>query len=208
MKKGVLIVALAASFIAMFPLSIRLADPFFTFPFHEDWNHAVLLIWPDHVEARWFKDAAEVSPRPRTASYAFNIAPDQETWVKEQLRRLPSPNGNASWTIHVKQLGPSRQEIQLDLIGDGITGLVYEAQADQIVPLCSRLAGPAGAFVILAANLALWGAGWLFLCWVIRPTNRSRHSPPTAVFDVVASAANYERTIFSAQWHTHLVIFI
>jgi hypothetical protein len=28
---------LVISFIAAFPLSIRLADPFFTFPFHKDW---------------------------------------------------------------------------------------------------------------------------------------------------------------------------
>jgi hypothetical protein len=42
MKKVVLIVALVASFVAVFPLSIRLADPFFTFPFHNDWHHAVL----------------------------------------------------------------------------------------------------------------------------------------------------------------------
>lgn len=183
MKKAILILALIASFIAMFPLSIRLADPFFTFPFYKDWDHAVLVIWPDHVEARWFKDAAEVSPRPKNASYTFNVAPEQEAWVKEQVRRLPSPNGNASWTIHVKQLSASRQEIRLDLIGDGILGLIYEAQADQIVPLRSRLAGPAGAFVILAANLVLWGAGWLLLCWVIRITKRSKRKFAQRVYE-------------------------
>lgn len=175
MKKPVLIVALIASFMAVFPLSVRLADPFFTFPFHHDWAHAVLLIWPDHVEARWFNDVAEVSPRPKDATYTFNVAPAREAWVKEQVRMLPSPNGNASWTIHVTQLGASRQEIRLELMGDGISGLIYEAQPDQIVPLRSRRAGPAGAFVILAANLVLWGVGWLFLRWVIRFS--SRHSP-------------------------------
>lgn len=178
MKKVVLIVAMVASFIAVFPLSIRLADPFFTFPFHQDWYHAVLLIWPDHVEARSFNDVAEVSPRPKDATYTFDVAPDREAWVKEQVRRLPSPNGNASWTIHVTQLGASRQEIRLELMGDGISGLIYEAQRDQIVPLRSRLGGPAGAFVILAANLVLWGAGWLFLWCVIHFKNRKRHSQP------------------------------
>ena len=108
MKKAVLIVALVASFMAAFPLSVRLADPFFTFPFHKDWHHAGLLIWPDHVEARSFNDVAEVSPRPKDVPYTFNVAPDREAWVKEQVRRLPSPSGNASWTVKVKQLGASR----------------------------------------------------------------------------------------------------
>lgn len=176
MKKAVLIVVLVASFIAVFPLSVRLADPFFTYPFHEDWHHAVLLIWPDHVEARSFNDVAEVSPRPKDSPYTFNVAPDREAWVKEQVRGLPSPNGKASWSIHVKQLGASRQEIRLELMGDGISGLLYEAKPDDITPLRSRLGGPAGAFVILAANLVLWG-GWLFLRFVMRFMHRRRQSP-------------------------------
>lgn len=178
MKKAVLIVALVASFIAVFPLSVRLADPFFTYPFHKDWYHAVLLIWPDHVEARSFNDVAELSPRPKDAPYTFNVAPDREAWVKEQVRRLPSPNGSASWTIHVKQLGASRQEIRLELMGDGISGLIYEAQPEKIIPLRSRLGGPAGAFVILAANLLLWGGGWLLLWFVSRIMRRRRESLP------------------------------
>ena len=180
MKKAVLTFALVASLMALFPVSVRLADPFFTFPFHNEWHHAVLLIWPDRVEARWFNDLAEISPRPKDALYTFNVAPEREAWVKEQVRRLPSPNGNASWTIHITQLGASRQEIRLELMGDGISGLIYEAQPGQIIPLRSRLSGPEGAFVILAANLILWGASWLFLWWVIRLTHRSRHSPPVA----------------------------
>jgi hypothetical protein len=176
MKKTFLVVVLVASFIAAFPLSIRLADPFFTYPFHKDWHHAVLLIWPDHVEARWFNDLAEVSPLPKDAPYTFNIAPDREAWVKEQVRRLPSPNGNAAWTIRVKQLSASRQEIQFELLGDGISGLIYEAQQGNIIPLRSRLGGPAGAFVILAANVLLWGAGCILVWFVIRFTNRHRRS--------------------------------
>jgi len=176
MKKAVLIVALVASFVAVFPLSFRFADPFFTYPFHKDWHHAVLLIWPDHVEARSFNDIGDVSPRPKDAPYTFNVSPDREAWVKEQVRRLPSPNGNASWTIHVKQFSASRQEVRLELMGDGISGLVYEAQSDRIIPLHSRLSGPAGAFVILAANLILWGGGWLLLWFVSRIMSERRQS--------------------------------
>jgi hypothetical protein len=163
MKKTLLIVALVASFIALFPISLRVADPFFTYPFRKDWQHAVLLIWPDHVEARWFNDVSEISPRPKNAPYTFNVEPNREAWVKEQVQKLQSPNRNASWTIHVTQLGQSRQRIQLELMGDGISGIIYEARPDEIVPKRSRLAGPAGAFVILTANLLLWSGCWLLL---------------------------------------------
>ena len=173
MKKAALVLALVASFVAAFPLSMRLVDPFFTFPFRKDWYHCVLLVWPDHVEARSFNDLSEISPRPKNASYSFNVSPDRETWVSEQVRKLPSPNGNAAWTIHIKQLGASRQEIQLELMGDGIAGLIYEARPDEIVPLRSRAGGPAGAFVILAANLVLWGTGWCVL-WTLSRTLRRR----------------------------------
>src|SRR4029077_14389310 len=93
----------------------------------------------DHVEARSFDDLSEVSPRPKNASYSFNVSPDRETWVREQVRKLPSPNGSAAWTIHVKQLGLSRQEIRLELMGDGITGLICEARPDEIIPLRRNL---------------------------------------------------------------------
>src|SRR5262249_26052334 len=159
-------------FIAAFPFAIRLADPFFTYPFHKDWHNAVLLIWPDHVEARSFDDVAEMSPRSKHAPFTFNVSPDRESWVKEQVRRLPSPNGSASWTIHVKQLSASRQEIRFELIGDGIAGLIYEAQPDKIIPLRSRLAGPEGALVILAANLVLWGGAWVLSWFVSRMLHR------------------------------------
>lgn len=179
MKKAALVLALGASFVTAFPLSMRVADSFFTYPFHKEWHHAALLVWPDHVEARSFDEIAEVSPLPKDAPYTFNVSPDREGWVKEQVRRLPSPNGNASWTIHVQQLGASRQQIRLELMGDGISGLIYEAQPDKIIPLRSRLGGPAGAFVILAANLVLWGGGWL-LIWVLSRIIRGRKSPIAA----------------------------
>ncbi|HET6179071.1 MAG TPA: hypothetical protein VFE61_19235 [Candidatus Sulfotelmatobacter sp.] len=173
MKKAALVLVLVASFVAAFPLTMRVADPFFSFPFRKDWYHCVLLVWPDHVEARSFDDLSEVSPRPKDASYTFNVSPDREAWVREQVRKLPSPNGNAAWTIHVEQLGTSRQEIRLELMGDGIAGLIYEARPDEIIPLRSRAGGPAGAFVILAVNLVLWGAGWLLL-WLLSRIIRKR----------------------------------
>lgn len=103
-----------------------------------------------------------MSPVPKGAGYTFNVAPERQAWVESKVRSTPSPNGNAAWIIHIKQLGRLNQRIQLELLGDGITGIVYEAGPEGIVPLRSRLAGPAGAFVVLAVHLLLWGGFWLF----------------------------------------------
>jgi hypothetical protein len=174
-RKIVLIVLLTASFIGLFPISIRLADPALTHSFRTGWQYQypVLLVWPDHVEMRWFHDISEVSPVPMGAGYAFNVAPERQAWVESKVRSTPSPNGNAAWIIHVKQLGHLKQRIQLELLGDGITGIVYEAGPEGIVPLRSRLAGPAGAFVILAVNLLLWGGFWLLVRFIPRLLGRA-----------------------------------
>jgi hypothetical protein len=161
-----LIASLVITFLAAFPVAIRLADSFFTFPFHSEWRHPVLLVWPDHVEMRWFDDVSEVSPRPKDATCTFNIAPERQAWIEKEVRKTPSPNGNAAWVIHVRQLGPSKQRVQLELIGDGISGIIYEARSEGIVPLNSRAADPADAIVILGANLLVWGSFWL-LVWII-----------------------------------------
>jgi hypothetical protein len=163
-KKAAFIALLVTSFIGLFPLSIRLADPFFTYPFRTGWQYQypVLLVWPDHVEMRWFHDVSEVSPRLKAGGYTFNVAPERQSWVESKVRSTSWP-GDAGWIIHVKQLGPSRQQIQLELLGDGITGIIYEATPGAIVPLHSRLAGPAGAFVILVVHLLLWGGLWLLI---------------------------------------------
>jgi hypothetical protein len=160
-----LIALVIASFIGLFPISIRLADPAFTHSFRTGWQYLypVLLVWPDHVEMRWFHDISEVSPVPKGAGYTFNVAPERQAWVESKVRSTPSPNGDAAWIIHVKQLGHSKQQIQLEVLGDGITGIVYAAGPEGIVPLRSRLAGPAGAIVILAVHLLLWGGFWLLV---------------------------------------------
>ena len=168
-KRIVPVVLLIVSFVGFFPISIRVADPFFTHPFRTGWQYPypILLVWPDHVEMRWVHNVSEVSPRPKSGSYSFNVDPKRQSWVESKVRNTPSPNGNAAWIIQVKQLGPSRQQIQLELLGDGITGILYEARPEGIVPLRLRATGPEGAFVILAVQLLLWGWFWL-LVWSIR----------------------------------------
>lgn len=159
---------LIGSFAGLFLVAIHIADfYFFTGPFHKEWKHPVLLVWPDHVEMRWFRELSEVSPRPKDAAYTFNVAPEREAWVIHEVIHTPSPNKNAGWNIEVKQLGPSRQRIQLELIGDGISGIVYEAGNDEIVPLASRATGPGGAMIILFMTGCLWAGLWLVV-WVGR----------------------------------------
>jgi hypothetical protein len=174
------IVLLVASFIGLFPISIRLADPLFTHPFRTGWQYEypVLLVWPDRVEMRWFHNISEVSPRPKDESYTYNVAPEQQAWVEKTVRSTPVPHGvDAGWIIHVKQIGPSGQKIQFELLGDGITGMVYEAGPDEIVPLRSRLAGPEGSMIILVVHLLLWGGLWLLLWFISRLVARRRRQP-------------------------------
>jgi hypothetical protein len=155
--------------VALFPISLRLADPLFTHPFRIGWQYRypVLLVWPDHIEIRWFRNVSEVSPRPKDAGYTFNVAPERQAWVESRVRNTPS-SGDSSWIIHVKQLGPSRQRIQLEVLGSGITGIVYEAEPDQIVPLRSRLAGPLSSLLILAVDLLGCGGAWFLIMSVRR----------------------------------------
>ena len=167
-KKIARISLLIASFVGLFPILVRLADPLFTYPFRTGWQYQypILLVWPDRVEMRWIHEISEISPRPKSTAYTFEVAPERQAWVESKVRSTPSPKGNAAWIIHVKQLSPSRQRIQLELLGDGITGIVYEANAETILPINSRLAGPLSSLMILAVHLFLWGGLWL-LVWSI-----------------------------------------
>lgn len=78
--------------------------------------------------------------------------------------------------IRVKQLGATRQESRLELMSDRISGLIYEAQSDKIIPQRSRLGGPAGSFVILTANPVPWAGGWPLL-WVLSRILHARKPP-------------------------------
>jgi len=169
------------AFIGLFPVSVRLADPFFTHPFRTGWQYQypVLLVWPDHVEIRWFHDLSEISPRPKDAEYTFNVAPERQHWVEQRVRSTRMPKGvDAGWVINVKQIGPSKQQIELEALGDGITGLVYEAGPDTIVPLKSRLAGAGGSMIVLIVHLLVWSSStfvvWLTLRVLVRRREAGR----------------------------------
>jgi hypothetical protein len=172
-KRTALIVLRIVSFLALIPVSFRIVDRLlFTQAFHPGWEHPVLLVWSDHVEMKWFRNVSEVSPRPESANYTFNVAPERQAWVEEQVRS--TPNRNADWFINVKQLGSARQQIELGVLGDGVRGIIYEATPKQIVPLHSKITGPAGALPVFVMNLLLWGGIWWAASFIRRSTHRRK----------------------------------
>lgn len=160
--RKILVIALGfVSFVALSPLSMRIADPLFTRAFDPRWKYPILLVWPDRIEVRWVRDLSEVSPRPKGETYTFNVPPDRQAWIEEQVRKISYPqNPDLGLSIKVKQLGPERQQIQLEAWKDGFVGLIYEARPDGIIPLRSRIAGLLGAIPILGVHLLVWAAVW------------------------------------------------
>jgi hypothetical protein len=177
--------------VALFPLSWRLADPLFSRPFPQfPIELPVLLIWPDHVEIRMVGNIAEVSPLHKDAPYKFRIDPDRQAWVEAAVRAIPTGNPQkSSWTIHIKQLGAGRQRVELEAMGDGISGMIYEAQSNEIVPLRWRYTGPGGAFVVIGIYVGLFafiGLAYLLIRFFMR--RRSRSTVSTTPGQTAASA--------------------
>src|SRR5262249_16259360 len=122
------------------------------------------------------KNISEVSPRPPGERYTFSVLPERQAWVEQQVRSIRPQNHDAAWAIRVKQIGPQRQEITLEIWRDGFTGLIYEARRDEIVPLSTRRAGPGSSLIILMANAFLWGVIWLCLWLFWRFFTRPRRT--------------------------------
>lgn len=169
---------LIISFFALFPLSVWLADPLFTHPFPtgQQFQYPILLIWPAHVEIRLVTSIAEVSPRPANAGYTFIVPADRQAWVETEVRNTRAPRSDAAWDLRVDQLGGGRQRIRLELLGDGVNGIIYEARPDEIVPLASRLTGPFGAYTILAVHLLVWGVCCFLVSTLRRVARRDLNS--------------------------------
>jgi hypothetical protein len=148
-----LVLLVIGSLIVLFPLSLRLANPFATSSYNPAIDARVLLLWPDRIELQPIHNLASFSPRPSNAQYTFLVPPERQAWVTEQLRAYPTPTRGTSWRIRVKPLEPSNQEIELELLGDGIYGVVYKASEEKIVPMRTRLAGPGFAFIVLAIDV-------------------------------------------------------
>jgi len=157
---------IAISFFLLFPLSWRIGGRFFTHPFDREFYDPVLLVCSDHVEAlRWHEVVKRATPSMGEGC-TFHVPPERQEWVMQSLAQLKSP-GDSSWTLRVKQLGGNRQWIDLELLGDGVAGMIYEVRDNEVTPLNSRRSGPLGAVYPLAINLLLWCALWLTV-WGIR----------------------------------------
>jgi hypothetical protein len=140
-------------------VSIRIADPLATRKFDPSINTRVLLLWPDHIELRAISALNDVSPRSQNAACTFLIPKDRQAWVRDRLRRYPDHARDASWIIAIKELGPTKD--QLEILGDGFWGMVYEANAERVIPVGTRLAGFGFAFIVLGIHIACWGGFWL-----------------------------------------------
>jgi hypothetical protein len=146
-------VLVIGAFIVLFPLAWRLASPFATSAYNPAVDARVLLLWPDRIELRPINELPNFSPRPPEAKYSFLIPPGRAAWVAEQLKAYATPSSETVWQISVTNLEPGRQEVGLELFGDGFQGVVYEASKEKIVPLKTRLAGPGFAFIVIGIDL-------------------------------------------------------
>ena len=161
----------------LLPVSWRLSDPLLNRPFDPALPLHVLLVWPERVEIRRAEGLSEVSPRPVDATYQFMIPVDRRAWVESEVRRHPSPHPDAYWLLRVLEFGPDRQRLQLELFGDGIRGIVYEATDREIIPLHSRLTGAGFAYIVMKVNFWLWSALWVMIYIGIRVWRRRRLAP-------------------------------
>jgi hypothetical protein len=179
-RKILFVCALISSYVVIFPVSYVIIDSlWFTQPFNPIWQCGILLVWPDHVEVRSLQKISEVSPRPPNAGYTFNVPPDRQARIENQVRHAPTGDPEGAWSIRIKQLGADRQQIQLERWRDGFTGLIYEARPDRIIPLQSRHAGVLGATIVFYLDLFLWGTLWLAgrLLWRMVKHRRAHIGP-------------------------------
>jgi hypothetical protein len=162
MQKVLSIGIVVISFLVFIPVSWRLADPLFSHPFpKQPVELPVLLVWPDHVEIRMLRNLSEVSPIPKDAGYTLSIEPQRQAWVEAAVRATPTPRPDkSSWVIRITQIGAGRQRVDLELLGDGIYGMIYEARSNEIIPLRWRLTGPLGAVFVCMIDALLCVIVW------------------------------------------------
>src|SRR5438552_8298785 len=96
------------SLIALFPLALRLANPFATLVYNPAIDARILLLWPDRVELQPIRNLANFSPRPPHAEYTFLVPPERQSWVTEQLRASSTPTRGTSWRMRIKPLEQGR----------------------------------------------------------------------------------------------------
>jgi hypothetical protein len=174
MKKWIAFL-LVLSMVGLFPVSLRIADPLLSRPFDPRFPSPVLLIFPERVEIQWITNLSKVYPRPKDARYTFEISPSRQAWVEAQVKQAPPLRPGSTWSLRIRQLGGGKQRIDLEAVRDGITGLIYDASPDEIVPVASRRIGPMGSFLFALIDAGLCCALWLlvWLTWRFLPRGRT-----------------------------------
>jgi hypothetical protein len=196
MSKTVLRVVMRISFFALLPLSWRIGDAlFFTRPFNRTLFDPVLLICSDHVGVLKWHEIAKVHDLSTEVRCTFQVASARQAWVETAVRQLQSPNPRKSaWIMHAKQLGGNRQRIDLELVGDGVSGMIYEVQDGSIAPHKSRLTGPFGAVLPLDINIVFWIVIWLVV-WGVR---RRPVRPAGSESEIGSRKVSFSEISFSA----------
>ena len=165
MKKASLMIALAISFFMLFPLALRLSDPLFTHAYERSSFDPVLLVCPDHLEILQLHEAGDSKGWANETGCTFQVAPSNPAHIEKSIHGVLSPTPRKSgWVVHVKQAHDGRQRIDLFLLGDGVAGMIYDVQDEQITPLRTRLTGPLSSLIVLVCNFILWSAAW-FVAW-------------------------------------------
>ena len=174
MKKALYLFAMVASFFVLLPLSWRLADSLvFTRPFEDTSFDPVLLVCPDHVEVLRLRELVGSGSTARGCT--FQVSRSEQPRVERAIKQLQSPAPTKfSWTLKVQQLGQDHQRIDLALMGNGITGMIYDVRNERISPLHTRLTGPLGSIVPLGIEIVLWVAVWLTVWLVLRHRRPSK----------------------------------
>jgi hypothetical protein len=178
LRRTLVIVLLLLSFVAIEPLSLRVAEHQFDHPYRPGWPSNVLLVWPDHLELQELKTTDGVMHLQAGAPYMFFIPPDRQKVIQEQLSQMPPAPCRGAWELHVTQRSSSLEEIQLDCVRDGMSGLRYQATSEMVHALSTRSTGNAG-LVLLPIHVAIWGSSWLLMIasyWLFTRIRKRRHA--------------------------------
>jgi len=166
MKTMLLFLAMVVTFVLLIPLSWWISGSVFNHPFENRPSDPVLLVCLDHIEVLHWSDTNGTRDKSLHPECTFQVNASKQAWVENEVRGLPSPApGKSRWTVQIRQLGPEDQQVDLELVGDGTTGLIYEAKSGGVTPLKTRYAEQAGALVAISINACLWAVFWFATWW-------------------------------------------
>jgi hypothetical protein len=165
---GLTLIAFAGSCVVLLPPSTRIADPLTHRPLDAGFERSfpVLVVQRDRGVVHAL-ESPYTSPTLKPGE-SFLIGNGQAAAIERHLAEQYRGR-EGGWSIYVKDLGPSRQLVELYWVDDGYSGGGYEATPTAVRPLYRKSTGPGFAFVFgaiaLALNTVLWLSGAALLRW-------------------------------------------